>query len=143
MTERWRDVVAMPTAQALLTSNIPARLAFLGADGAPRVTAVWSHWDGTELVFGTFAGSAKLSAITEGSAVAVTIDSEAFPYQGLQLRGTVSVTPLPGLVPEYVLAARRYLGEAESVPFLARLDGKQMVRIALRVRYAHLLDMRA
>jgi hypothetical protein len=143
VSKRWQDVVALPTAQALLTSRIPARLAFLGGDGAPRVVPIWSHWDGSELVLGTFAGTAKLAAITDGSMVAVTIDSESFPYQGLQLRGSVSVTPLPGLVPEYVLAAHRYLGEEESGPFLARLDGKAMVRIALQVRHAHLLDMRA
>lgn len=132
----------MPTALSLLNSRIPARLAFLGLDGAPRVLPIWSHWDGAELVVGTLAGSAKLAAITDGSVVAVTIDSERYPYQGLQLRGPVSVTSWPGLVPEYVLAVRRYLGEVESEPFLARLEGKAMVRIALQVRQAHLLDMR-
>jgi hypothetical protein len=137
------DVLTVPVAQALLQSRIPARLGYLDPAGAPRVVPVWFHWDGTHLVLGTFPSSSKLKALHDGALVAVSIDSETYPYQGLQLRGPVTLTPTPGLVPEYVTAARRYLDPAEAEQFLARLGDRPMIRIAVQVRHAHLLDMRA
>ncbi|QUQ67798.1 pyridoxamine 5'-phosphate oxidase family protein [Kutzneria sp. CA-103260] len=137
------DVLASPVAQSLLHSRIPARLGYLDPAGAPRVVPVWFHWDGTHIVLGTFPRSSKLKALRDGSLVAVSIDSETYPYQGLQLRGPVTLTPTAGLVPEYVTAARRYLDPAEADQFLSRLGDRPMVRITLHVQHAHLLDMRA
>src|SRR6516165_2903445 len=42
-----------PVARELLASNIPARIAYVWTDGTPRVTPIWFHWDGGELVLGT------------------------------------------------------------------------------------------
>ncbi|WP_405867988.1 pyridoxamine 5'-phosphate oxidase family protein [Streptomyces sp. NBC_01515] len=140
--EAWRATVRSPVAQALLHSRIPARLAYHGADGTPRVIPVWSHWDGEHLVLATFPVSAKLKALRDGDTVAVSIDSDQYPYQGLQLRGKVTLTPTPGLVPEYVQSAHRHLGPDEAARFLDRLADRPMVRITLHIHHAHLLDMR-
>lgn len=41
-------------AQQLLRSSIPARLAFVATDGAPRVIPTWLDWNGTEVVMVTY-----------------------------------------------------------------------------------------
>jgi hypothetical protein len=33
-------------ARRLLSSTIPARLAYIATDGTPRVVATWFHWTG-------------------------------------------------------------------------------------------------
>jgi hypothetical protein len=33
-------------AQRLLSSAIPARLAYIAADGTPRIVSSWFHWTG-------------------------------------------------------------------------------------------------
>jgi len=62
--------------------------------------------------------------------------------RALQLRGTTTLTATTGLVPEYVLSARRYLGAERAEAFLRRLGDRDMVRITVDVDAAHLLDMR-
>ena len=37
-------------AKRLLASTVPARLAYVAADGTPRVLPTWFHWTGEELV---------------------------------------------------------------------------------------------
>ena len=44
-------------ARRLLSSAIPARMAYIATDGTPRVTATWFHWTGEELVMPTFASA--------------------------------------------------------------------------------------
>ena len=44
------DLLRTPIAQQLLTSTIPARVAFTAADGTPRIVPTWFHWTGTEPV---------------------------------------------------------------------------------------------
>lgn len=131
-----------PVAQALLRSTIPSRLAYVGTDGLPRVVPVWSHWNGSQLIIGTFPSSGKVRALSEGDPVAISIDTDVFPYQALQLRGPVTLLRTSGLIPEYVLSAHRYLGAERARTFLERLHNKDMVRITVNVEYAHLLNMR-
>jgi hypothetical protein len=42
-------------AKRLLASTVPARFAYMAADGTPRVLPTWFHWTGEELVMPTFA----------------------------------------------------------------------------------------
>jgi hypothetical protein len=104
-------------AKNLLASTIPARFAYVAADGTPRVLPTWFHWTGEELVMPTFVAAphirrpaARLKALWANPNVAVTIDTERFPPNVLLIRGRVSVTEVQGIVPEYRLAAERYLG---------------------------------
>ena len=110
-----------PVAQELLRSSIPARLAYLGRDGAPRVVPVAFHWDGTEIVFGTWPEAAKVAAIRERPEVALTIDGDEFPYKVLQVRGTARVEVVEG--GPGVHRRRRALPRSGAGPGLGGADG--------------------
>jgi len=130
-----------PVARDLLTSRIPARLAYTWTDGTPRVVPIWFHWDGTELVMASPPGAPKLRALSDGDAVAVTIDANEFPYKVLLIRGTVSRREVDGVVPEYALAATRYFGEEQGRAWCDQLPaGMRMHRIAVRPTRVSILD---
>jgi hypothetical protein len=86
--------------------------------------------------------SARLGALRANPEVAITIDTEDFPPQVLLLRGRVSLAEVDGVVPEYALAARRYLGEDAASAYLAQIDqsGTRMARIAVRPRWVGIVD---
>jgi len=135
-------VLDSPLGRELLSSTIPARVAYVTGSGEPRVVPLWFHWNGVELVVSTFAGSPKLGHLRTGDRLAVSIDTEVFPYAALQLRGRVTVTPFDGVVPEYLMAARRYLG-ADGETFVNNIQPvPRMTRIALRPEWARAMDMR-
>ncbi|MEV4317432.1 pyridoxamine 5'-phosphate oxidase family protein [Actinocrispum sp. NPDC049592] len=130
-------------AQGLLASTELARVAYVAADGTPRVFPVMFHWNGTELVFATFAGAAKIKALRAKPDVAITIDTNAMPPQLLQLRGRAEVTDVDGLVPEYLLAHIRYSGsEEQGRANVADVDkpGLKMARIAIRPSWVGVVD---
>ena len=62
-------------------------------------------------MLGTRWDSGKVKALSTQPKVALTIDSESFPYKALQVRGTIEIETTEGIVPEYELCAKRYLGE--------------------------------
>src|SRR6266511_6251008 len=47
-------------AQRLLNSTVPARLAYVAADGTPRIVPTWFVWTGEELVMATFVAAAHV-----------------------------------------------------------------------------------
>jgi hypothetical protein len=100
-----------PIAKELLNSQIPARLAYTWTDGTPRVVPLVFTWNGKTMVVAGPPKAPKMSALKDGDKVAVTIDSNTFPYHVLSLRGTVKVSIVDGVPPEYDSACRRYLGE--------------------------------
>src|SRR5205823_4198161 len=93
-------------AKRLLSSTVPARLAYTAKDGTPRVMPIWFHWTGDELVMCTFVPSPKIAAIRENPPVAITIDTDGFPPDSLLIRGRAAVTEVEGAAPEYAAAAR-------------------------------------
>jgi Pyridoxamine 5'-phosphate oxidase len=133
-----------PVAQRLLASTELARLAYVAADGTPRVLPMLFHWTGAELVMATFAGARKIGALRARPDVAVTIDVAGPPPEVLLLRGPASVTDVEGIVPEYALAHRRYYGPEQGAANVAEVDrpGTRMARIALRPTWAGVLDFR-
>ena len=100
-----------PVATELMQSDIPARLAYIGMDGLPRVVPVWSEWNGHEIVMVAPSTSAKLKSLTRNPNVALTIDSTAFPWHVLLVRGTAMIETVHGLAPEFLRLACRYMGE--------------------------------
>jgi len=122
-----------PVAKELLVSNIPARVAYVWTDGTPRVTPIWFHWDGRELVLGTAPNAAKLKALAQNPRVAVTIDDNHFPHKVLLIRGTARLETVDGVVPEYAQAAERYLGHEQGRAWIEQMHEKRsgMVRIAI------------
>ncbi|GFJ87127.1 pyridoxamine 5'-phosphate oxidase family protein [Phytohabitans rumicis] len=66
-------------AQRLLHGKELARLAYVAADGTPRVLPVMFHWNGEQIVVSSFAGALKNNAIRARPAVAFTIDTNSHP----------------------------------------------------------------
>ena len=131
-----------PIAQELLHSKVPARLAYVWPDGTPRVIPIWFHWNGQEIVMGTPLNAPKVKALNEGSKVSMTIDTDTWPHKVLQIRGTVSIETVDGVVPEYALAAERYLGAEGGKGWVEQAKAlfPQMTRIVVRPDWVGLLD---
>jgi hypothetical protein len=136
-------------ARRLLASSIPARYAYTSADGTPRVVASWFHWTGEELVMPTFISAPhvrhpayRVRTLRANPEVAVTIDTESFPPEVLTIRGTAEISEVDGILPEYALAAHRYLGEEEATGYLTQIDhpSTRMARIAVRPTWVGVLD---
>jgi Pyridoxamine 5'-phosphate oxidase len=100
-----------PVAKELLNSQIPARLAYVWKDGTPRVVPVWARWTGKEFVIGGPPKAPKMSVLKDGDRVALTLDSNTFPYHALNVRGTVTVRVVDGVPAEYTASCRTHLGE--------------------------------
>ena len=136
------DLLNHDVAKRLLESTEVARVAYVAKDGTPRVFPIMFHWNGTEMVFGTFAGAAKINALRSQPDVAITVDTNSMPPEILQLRGRVEVTDVDGVVPEYALAHKRYFGEEQGAKNVADVDrpGLRMARIAVRPTWVGVID---
>src|SRR5687768_9085792 len=110
-----------PVAQALLRSTIPARLGFVWPDGSPRVTPIWFHWTGDEVVMGGPPDAPRVAAIRANPQIAVTIDGNDWPYKVLMLRGRATVEIRDGVIPEYEAAAKRYFGEEQGAAWVTQI----------------------
>lgn len=130
------------TAQRLLGSTELARLAYVAADGTPRVLPMLFTWTGDEFVMGSFPGAAKIAALRARPDVAITVDRAGPPPEVLLLRGPIEVTETDGLVPEYVAAHHRYYGPEMAAENIANVEklGIRMVRLALRPTWVGVID---
>lgn len=104
-----------PCAQQLLASSIPARLAYIGLDGSPRVIPIGFHFDGTHIVVATAEGAPKIAAIRANPQVSLTVDTDAHPPTVLQVRGTASVSMTEGVAPEYLAASRKLVPDVSGM----------------------------
>jgi hypothetical protein len=131
-----------PASQELLHSKIPARLAYIGTDGAPRVIPIWYHWNGKDFVMATPPKAPKLKALAKNPKVSFTIDDNTFPHKVLLVRGTARMDPVEGIVPEYIAAADRYFGPEQGKAWVNQLRTMipSMVRITITPEWVGLLD---
>ena len=131
-----------PVAQELLQSTIPARLAYTWTDGTPRVVPIGFHWNGKEIVLGTFPDTPKMKALQDGDKVAVSIDSDAMPYHVLLIRGTVRTDVVDGIAPEYAAMTKRTFGEEQGQAWLDNLGplSPQMARLFITPEWVGILD---
>jgi hypothetical protein len=136
------DLLQHPASQELLHSKIPARLAYIGTDGAPRVIPIWFHWNGREVVMATPPKAPKLKALKKNPKVSLTIDDNTFPHKVLLVRGTARLEPVDGIVPEYIAAADRYFGPEQGKAWVGQLKTmiSSMVRITITPEWVGLLD---
>ena len=135
-----------PVAKALLSSNIPTRLAYNWMDGTPRVVPIWFHWTGAEFVLGSPPRAPKLKALRKNPKVALTIDDHTvWPHKVLLVRGTASVEMVPGVVKEYAMSAERYFGEEQGKAWVAQIGSmvQEMGRITVRPEWVGILDFEA
>ena len=135
-------LLQQPAAQALLQSKIPARLAYVATDGAPRVIPIWFHWNGKDIVMGTPPKAPKVKALARNPRVALTIDDNDFPQRVLLIRGNARLEPVSGVVPEYALAADRYFGPEQGRAWVTQMGNmiSSMVRITITPDWVGLLD---
>ncbi len=135
-------LLRLPAAQELLHSSIPARLAYVAADGTPRVVPIWFHWNGREIVLGTPPRAPKVKSLRARPKVALTIDDNSFPHKVLLIRGTARLSTVKGVVPEYAASAERYFGAEQGRAWVAQLGGMmpEMVRIAITPEWVGVLD---
>lgn len=138
------DLLEHPIAKELLQSTIPARLAYIGTDGAPRVIPIWFHWNGREMVMASPPKAPKLKALRKNPKVAVTIDDNQFPHRVLMVRGTARLDPVDDIVPEYALAAERYFGADQGKAWVKQLRAMipSMVRVTIRPEWVGVLDFK-
>ena len=129
------------TSLRLLASTQPAHLAYVWADGTPRNTPIWFHWDGRAVVMCSPSNAPKVKYLQQGMPVAVTIHLDEWPYSALLLRGSVDVDQHEGITPEYRASAARYFGPEQGEAWCASLPvDLPMTRFRLEPTWVGLLD---
>ncbi|RAO16463.1 pyridoxamine 5'-phosphate oxidase family protein [Micromonospora noduli] len=133
-----------PLAWRLLAASLVARLAYTSRDGTPRLIPVNILWTGDELVVGAFAGTYKIRDLSARPDVAVCIDTADGLPEVLMLRGTVTLTEVEGVLPEYATIQRAGMGDEMVNAYLAAIDqsGLRMVRIGLRPTWVGVVDFK-
>jgi hypothetical protein len=103
---------------------------------------IWFHWTGEEIVLGTPPKAPNLEALPPNSTVALSIDSDTWPYKVLQTRGTARVEMVDGIASEYEAAAKLYFGEEQGRAWLEQVKsrGARIGRIAIRTEWVAILD---
>ena len=129
-------------AQQLLQSTIPARLAYDWTDGTPRVVPLGFHWNGEEIVLGTFPDAPKMQVLRDGANVALTIDSDTVPHKVLLVRGKVRLDTVEGIAPEYAAMAKRVFGDEAGRAWVDNLSPicPEMARIFIQPEWVGILD---
>ncbi len=139
-------LLGAPAAYEMLQSLEPARIAYLGLDGYPRVSTMQFHWTGDDLVVTSVASLPKVRAICAHPRVQATIDTFAItsgvPMRVLTIRGDAVVTEIEGVVEEAYLANCRYVGKEAADGWAQWISqpGTRIARIAVRPQWVSLLD---
>ncbi|MEP6649703.1 MAG: pyridoxamine 5'-phosphate oxidase family protein [Lapillicoccus sp.] len=133
---------ADPVAQDLLAAEIPARLAYTGLDGAPRVIPIGWAWDGSRLLMWTVPRSAKVRALRHDARVAVTIDTNDFPPKVLLIRGTAAVEEVEGVPKGYLDAGHKMVDDEQYAEWEQGVKGlyDSMVEIRITPTWAKIHD---
>lgn len=136
------EILNKPLSQELMRSRIPARIGYVGLDGAPRVVPIGFLWNGSKFVIGTLPTSEKVKALELNPRVALTIDTESFPPHVLLVRGTASLELVEGVPDEYMEASRKAVPAEQFADFEAQVRGlyKKMVKIEIEPEWAKLID---
>jgi hypothetical protein len=137
------ETLANPISQQLLASSIPARLAYVGTDGAPRAIPIAFAWTGEHLVMATVPGSAKVRALQTNPRAALTIDTQdQWPPRALLIRGAARVELVDGIPDAYVQASRKTIPAQDFAAWeqAVRSLYDQMALITIEPDWAKLLD---
>ena len=102
--------------QDLLQKKAFARLATVGADGAPQVTPVWVDYDGTYVRFNTAKGRVKVRNLARNPRVALSMQDPDNPYRYLQIRGRFAEATEQGADAHIDALAKKDLGQ-DRYPF--------------------------
>jgi hypothetical protein len=105
--EEIARILALPYAQQLLNGPDPARMAYIGLDGDPRVIPIGFWPEGDQIVMATVPKAAKVAALRANPKVALTIDKGSFPPKVLLLRGDATVALFHGIPDGYITAGHK------------------------------------
>lgn len=136
------EILARPLCQQLMASGIPARLAYTGLDGDPRVIPIGFLWTGSTIELYTIPASAKVGALRANPRVAVTIDTQGFPPNILLVRGSASLELVGGVPDGYVEATRKLVPPEQMAGWEAGVRAlyEEMVVISITPDWAKLMD---
>ena len=140
--EEVAEILAKPYAQQLLNGPEPARMAYNGLDGAPRVIPIGFWTEGARIAMATVPKSAKVGAIRKNPNVALTIDQGAFPPKALLIRGTAQVKVVEGIPDGYLTAGRKVMTDEQYPQWEAGVQSlyTDMAVITITPTWAKLLD---
>lgn len=131
-----------PFVQQLLAAPIPARIAYIGLDGNPRVVPVSYLWDGAHFVFASPPEWYKIKSIVKNPHVAFTVDTTDFPPLILSVRGIATVEFDQGLPEVYVEASRRIVGEDKMPEWErnVRSENRNMALVRIKPTWIKVVD---
>ena len=140
--EEIAEILAKPYAQQLLNGPEPARMAYNGLDGDPRVVPIGFWTEGARVLMATVPKSAKVAALQSDPKVALTIDQGSFPPKALLMRGTAEVELVDGIPDGYLTAGRKVMNDEQYPGWVAGVRGlyDEMVVITITPTWAKLLD---
>ena len=136
------EILAKPYSQQLLNGPEPARLAYNGLDGDPRVIPIGFWMEGLHIGMATVPKAAKVAALRKNPKVALTIDQGAYPPKVLLIRGTAEVELLEGVPDGYLTAGRKVMTEEQYPEWLAGVQSfyDEMAVITITPTWVKLLD---
>ena len=136
------EMLAKPYSQQLLDGPEPARLAYNGLDGDPRVIPIGFWIEGTRVLMATVPKAAKVAALRRNPKVALTIDQGAFPPKVLLIRGTAEVELVDGVPDGYLAAGHKVMTDDQYPDWVAGVRGlyDEMAVITITPTWAKLLD---
>ncbi|WP_328519179.1 pyridoxamine 5'-phosphate oxidase family protein [Kribbella sp. NBC_00359] len=135
-------ILAKPYAHQLLNGPEPARFAYDGLDGEPRVIPIGFWVEGERILMATVPKSAKVAAVRKNPKVALTIDTGAFPPKALLIRGTAEVELVQGVPEGYLLAGHKVMTDEQYPEWEAGVKSlyAEMGVITVTPTWAKLLD---
>ena len=141
-TEEIINILAKSYAQQLLNGPEPARMAYVGLDGDPRVIPIGFWTEGERIVMGTLPKSAKVAALRTNPKVALTIDQGAFPPKVLLIRGAAEVELVEGVPDGYLNAGRKVMTDEQYPEWVAGVQSlyDEMAVITITPTWVKLLD---
>jgi hypothetical protein len=140
--EEIAEVLARPYSQQLLNGPEPARFAYDGLDGDPRVIPIGFWIEDGRILMATVPRSAKVAALRKNPRVALTIDTGAFPPKVLLIRGTAELELVEGVPDGYLEAGHKVMTDEQYPEWEAGVKGlyDQMTVITVTPTWAKLLD---
>jgi Pyridoxamine 5'-phosphate oxidase len=141
-SEEIARILALPYAQQLLNGPEPARMAYIGIDGDPRVIPIGFWPEGDQIVMATVPKAAKVAALRANPNIALTIDKAAFPPKVLLLRGVATVRTVPGIPDGYITAGRKVMTDEQHSGWVEGVRGlyEEMTVITITPTWVKLLD---
>jgi hypothetical protein len=140
--EEIARILALPYAQQLLYGSEPARMAYVGLDGDPRVIPIGFWPEGDQIVMATVPKAAKVAALQANPKVALTIDKGAFPPKVLLLRGVATVRTVAGIPDGYITAGHKVMTDEQYAGWVEGVRGlyDEMTVITITPTWVKLLD---